>query len=72
MQRKITSMAVEALKTAMDEQLWLRKQIRRADDYQAALEAAGCIKGRGLPGYVCPPNVKIMLRPGEARRWIGS
>ena len=36
----------------------------RRDDHWGQGEIAN-----GLPGYVCPPNTKIMLRPGEARRW---
>ena len=72
MERKIAGMAVEALKNAMDERLWLQRQLRRAADYQRALDAARCVKGKGLPGYVCPPNAKILLRPGEAQRWIAK
>ncbi len=36
----------------------------RRDDHWGQGETAN-----GLPGYVCPSNAKVLLRPGEARRW---
>ena len=68
-ERKLADMAANAMKDAMAAELWLRKQIRRSDNYVRALNAAGSMKTSGVAGYICAPSAKVMLRPEEARSW---
>ena len=46
------------------EEIFLLKQLRRANEFQAALAKMGCKKGNGtLPGWYCPPGAhKVMLK----------
>jgi len=55
----------EKLYTAAAKKLARLKE--RRDDLWAQGEIAN-----GLPGSVCPSNAKVLLRPGEARRWARS
>ncbi len=68
-ERKLADMAANAIKDALAGEFWLRKQIRRSDDYMHWLNAGGAIK-TGVAGYICAPNAKVMLRPEEALRWV--
>ena len=52
---------IEAVKSAVEGPLWLRRQMARAEAFQAALENKDCSKVAGLPGYTCPPNTKVMI-----------
>ena len=58
--RKITALAADALKDAMEKKLWLSRQLRRSAAYEAALEERGCHKSRGLGGWSCPSGTRVM------------
>ena len=58
--RKITALAADAIRGAMDRELWLARQMRRSADYELALERRGCHKSRGLGGWSCPEGTKVM------------
>ncbi len=60
-ERKVVAMAGNAIRTALDGEIWLRRQLGRADRYQKALEKRGCRKIVGLPGYTCPPGAHKVL-----------
>ena len=60
-ERKLADMAGDAIRDAIDGEMWLRRQIGRADRYQKALEKRGCRKIPGLPGYTCPPGAHKVL-----------
>ncbi len=59
--RKVVTMAGDAIRTALDGEIWYRRQLGRADRYQKALEKRGCRKIVGLPGYTCPPGAHKVL-----------
>ena len=58
--RKITALAADAIRGAMDRELWLARQMRRSHEYELALERRGCTKGRGLGGWSCPSGTRVM------------
>ena len=57
---KITALAADALKDAMEKKLWLSRQYRRSADYEAALEEKGCSKSEGIFGWSCPEGTRVM------------
>jgi len=56
---------VDSVKEALTKRLWLERQLRRSADYMAALEARGCSKSQGMPGWYCPPSTRVMVRAGQ-------
>ena len=60
-ERKVVAMAGDAIRDAIDGEMWLRRQIGRAMRYEKALEKRGCRKIVGLPGYTCPPGAHKVL-----------
>ena len=60
-QREVVDMAGDAIRSAMDGEIWYRRQLGRAMRYEKALEKRGCRKIVGLPGYTCPPGAHKVL-----------
>lgn len=69
---EMKSVVAEVLESkVIREQIFLLKQLRRANDFQAALVKMGCRKdaSTGLPGYFCPPSAtKVMIEKRYSER----
>ena len=60
-ERKVLDIVADSVKSALDGELFLRRQLRRARDYEVAILKRGYTKDEGrLRGWSCQEGTRVM------------